>query len=82
MTLSTARKAAQPDRQAEEKEIARVIDRLTQQFPAVPAEQIERAVLGKYTSFGESPIRSFVPVLVERASKKTLGDYPSKDHRA
>ena len=82
MTLSAARKAAQPDRQAEEKEIARVVDRLTQQFPDLPAEQIEQAVLGKYTSFGGSPIRSFVPVLVERASRKALGDYRPGDHRA
>ena len=80
--MSAPRYAKHPDRHAEDKEIARVIDRLTQQFPELPAEEIERAVLGKYTSFETSPIRAFVPVLVERASRRTLTDYPMRNHRA
>ena len=82
MTLSAPRYANHRDRQREDQEIARVINRLTQQFPELPPEEIERAVHGTYTSFGDSPIRDFVPVLVERASRKTLADYPHKHYRA
>ncbi len=59
---------------AEEDAIRQVAARLAQQFPEVPAPDIERAVYGKYGSFDESPVRDFVPVLVERASRQQLRD--------
>jgi hypothetical protein len=60
--------------EAEQKEILRVIERLKKQFPEVQVEEIERAVHGRYTSFEGSPIRDFVPILVERASRQSLSD--------
>jgi hypothetical protein len=44
----------------------------------VPTPDIERAVYGKYGSFAESPVRDFVPVLVERASRQQLRDARSR----
>lgn len=52
--------------------IDHVVGRLGQQFPQLPAEEIERTVHDKYESFADSPIRDFVPVLVERAAREQL----------
>jgi hypothetical protein len=43
---------------------------LMQQFPELPAAEIEQAVHGQYGSFQHSPVRDFVPVLVERATRR------------
>lgn len=58
--------------QNEDAAIHQVVGRLAGQFPEVPVDEIERAVYGKYESFNGSPVRDFVPVLVERAAKKRL----------
>ena len=50
---------------------------LAKQFPDLSAEEIDRAVTGHYDAFNDSPIRDFVPVLVERAARQHLTD----DHR-
>jgi len=49
-----------------------VCERLSRQFPELPPEEIEKAVHGKYDSFAKSPVRDFVPVLVERGSRERL----------
>jgi hypothetical protein len=58
--------------EAEQNEIQRVTRRLTQQFPEVPAEDIERLVHVQYSALDDSPIREFVPVLVERKVRDVL----------
>jgi hypothetical protein len=55
--------------------ILAVIERLGQQFPEVPVEEIQRAVHGHYASFSGHPIRNFVPILVGRANRQRLSDY-------
>jgi hypothetical protein len=57
---------------SEEAAIRLVVARLAQQFPELSAEEIDRAVHGQYDRFDNSPIRDFVPVLVERASRRQL----------
>jgi hypothetical protein len=63
---------AQRRRQHENDAIHDVVGRLVGQFPEVPVDEIERAVHGKYESFTGSPVRDFVPVLVESATKRRL----------
>jgi len=59
--------------------IRQVVGRLSRQFPELPAEDVEQAVYGKYESFTDSPIRDFVPVLVERAARKRLAEQRVQD---
>jgi hypothetical protein len=56
----------------EQAAIRQVVARLTQQFPELSADDIDRAVHGQYDKFNGSPIRDFVPVLVERATRRQL----------
>lgn len=79
MTLTVPRRS---DPESERREIQRVTDRLVQQFPELKLEEIERAVYGKYSDFDSSPIRDFVPVLVERSARSELNRYPEKAYRA
>jgi hypothetical protein len=66
---------------SEQEAIRQVATRLAQQFPELSAEEVDQAVRGQYDKFGESPIRDFVPVLVERATRQQLYDR-AKQHRA
>ena len=56
----------------EQAAIRQVVARLTQQFPELSAADIDRAVHGQYDKFNDSPIGDFVPVLVERATRRQL----------
>jgi hypothetical protein len=56
----------------EQAAIRQVAARLAQQFPELSADEIDRAVHGQYDRFSDSPIREFVPVLVERATRRKL----------
>jgi hypothetical protein len=56
----------------EQAAIRQVVARLAQQFPELTADEIDRAVHGQYDRFSDSPIRDFVPVLVERATRRQL----------
>jgi hypothetical protein len=58
-----------------------VAARLAQQFPELSVEEIDRAVSGRYAAFAHSPIRDFVPMLVERASRQQLTEEQPR-HRA
>ena len=54
--------------------IQHVVGRLGGQFPELPPDEIERTVRDKYESLADSPIRDFVPVLVERAARRQLAE--------
>jgi len=49
-----------------------VIDRLAERFPHIPRNNIARAVREEHAVFDGSPVRDYVPVLVEHAAKKRL----------
>lgn len=59
-------------REAEAIAMRRLMERLTQVFPEVPEADIARAVEGRYHDFDDSPVRDFVPVLVERSVRQHL----------
>ncbi len=59
---------------AEHDAIRQVAARMAQQFPELPADEVEQAVYGKYETFGDSSVRDFVPVLVERATRRRLAE--------
>ncbi|HEY3717689.1 MAG TPA: hypothetical protein VGL39_24445 [Jatrophihabitantaceae bacterium] len=50
----------------------RVVARLRQQFPELPADAVEQAVYGRYDQFDGAPIRDFLPILVERSAHQDL----------
>lgn len=56
----------------EARAVTEVAERLTASFPAVPADVVQDTVRTSYERFTESPIRDFVPVLVERMAKSHL----------
>jgi hypothetical protein len=77
--------STRPDarRQAAERfAIRRIIARMLEQFPELPATEIERAVYGSYDTFDDSAVRDFVPVLVERATRQQLAEQNYHRHRA
>ena len=65
---------AQSRPQNETDAMQHVVGRLGGQFPELPPDEIERTVRVKYESFADSPIRDFVPVLVERAARRQLAE--------
>jgi hypothetical protein len=71
----TAMKANAPRRASEDAAMRQVRARLAKQFPELSADEIDRAVTGHYDTFNDSPIRDFVPVLVERAARQQLTDH-------
>jgi hypothetical protein len=83
VTMSSAiqdRPVRQPT--AEETALQRLVDRLVQQFPELPPEEIVRAVHGRYAEHEHSRVRDFVPVLVERAARRELSAQPAPRYRA
>ena len=54
-----------------------VTQRLVASFPAVPPDVVVHTVHASYERFAGSPIRDFVPVLVERLAKNNLTDQAS-----
>ena len=69
--MTRAESASEAERQA----LSRMMARLEQQFPELSTEEIERAVHGEYAKFDHAPIRDFVPIFVERRSRKNLRSY-------
>jgi hypothetical protein len=47
--------------QLEKQAMAKIADRITAQFPELPAEQIDQAIHGRYEAFAQAPVRDFVP---------------------
>ncbi|MFF7980142.1 three-helix bundle dimerization domain-containing protein [Streptomyces sp. NPDC007901] len=59
--------------------IRHVIDHLTTSYGGSRApDEVEAAAATAHTSFGSPPIRTYLPVLVERRARRILGD----NHRA
>jgi hypothetical protein len=59
----------------EQEAIRNVVTRLAATFAGThTSEQVEAAVMKAYAKFENSPIRDFVPVLVEHDSKELLRD--------
>jgi hypothetical protein len=52
--------------------IRHVVARLARQFPGLAPADIERIVHEHYRTFDDRPVRDFVPMLVERASREAL----------
>ncbi len=68
---------------AEEDAIRRIVVRLADQFPELSSMEIEQAVSGSYDTFDDSAVRDFIPVLVERATRRQLTDPNNhRRHRA
>jgi hypothetical protein len=57
---------------AEEDAIRRLTAWLARPFPELSVDDVERAVYGTHSRFDDSPVRDFVPVLVEQASRRQL----------
>ncbi len=70
---------AQQAHRARTEQIAmdKLTERLATQFPELPTEEITSRIHGQYHNFDHSPIRDFVPVLVERAVRSVLREVPS-----
>ncbi len=60
------------DARHEQVAVAAVQDRLEEQFPALDPAVVEAAVRLAHTQMTDSPIRDFVPVLVEHAARDRL----------
>lgn len=58
----------------EAKAVAEVVDRLAAQFPNVQRSHIDEIVQSEHHALDGKPIREFVPVLVEHATKARLRD--------
>ena len=56
----------------EEQGIARVIERLCEKVPALHRDEVESAVHSAHSALVESPIRDFIPVLVEHDANEEL----------
>ena len=80
--MTTTRRPGVRREAAEEDAIRRIIARMVEQFPELPATEVEQAVYGRYDKFDDSSIRDFVPVLVERATRRQLADWHYHRHRA
>ncbi len=56
----------------EEQAIARAVHNLRGQFPDVPADRVEGFVAEARARYGNSRIRDFVPLFVERRAREQL----------
>jgi hypothetical protein len=63
-----------PHARSEQDAIRQIAERLASQFPEISASEVEQTVHGKHGSFASSSVRDFIPVLVERASRKALAE--------
>lgn len=56
----------------ETQSVERVIDRLAQKFPSMSKDNIARAVHREHHSHDGDPVRTYIPVLIERAVSDLL----------
>lgn len=56
----------------EEQALHAVTVRLQKQFPDLLPHEIDTLVRGKYRAFDGSPVRDFIPILVERQTREAL----------
>ncbi|MDP7721723.1 three-helix bundle dimerization domain-containing protein [Mycobacterium sp. TY814] len=59
---------------SEQSRIAEIERRLKEQFPAVSFEVLDAAVREHHSRFQASPIRDFIPLLVEKRVRQELAD--------
>ncbi|MET1088165.1 MAG: hypothetical protein ABWY04_13760 [Arthrobacter sp.] len=52
--------------------VTRVVDRLAASYPETPRDHIEGIVADEYVSLDRAPIRSYIPILVERSAWNRL----------
>lgn len=52
--------------------VEEVIERLSEKYPDLDRDVIAATVAAEYESFAGKPVRDFVPVLVEKNTKKAL----------
>jgi hypothetical protein len=81
LSVTTEHQLAHHQR-AEAAALARVIQRLQGQFPELDQTAIELAVRGRHHAFDESPIRDFVPILVDRSARDDLAAKGVPNYRA
>ncbi len=60
------------DQLQEHQGIAKVVDHLTEQFPALGRIRVEQVVNEAHRLLRGNPIRDYVPVLVQRTAKDRL----------
>ena len=60
------------DQLQEDLGIAKVVDHLTEQFPALGRIRVEQVVDEAHRLLSGNPIRDYVPVLVQRTAKDHL----------
>ncbi|MFJ5962986.1 hypothetical protein QMY03_18935 [Arthrobacter sp. KFRI-F3372] len=60
------------DRNEEQHAVVSVINTLACRFPGYSRTDVEDAVCEEYSAFNSGPVRTMVPVLVERAAIKRL----------
>jgi hypothetical protein len=80
VTATLAREHYRAGRERES--IETLIRRISELFPELDAEEVERAVRGQYAEFDNSSVRDFIPVLVERRVRTQLRDTVAPRHRA
>jgi hypothetical protein len=59
---------------SEQRMVEEVERRLADKYADVPAERISAIVQSAYAQFEQSPIRDFVPLLVERRARAELAE--------
>ncbi|MFD8635317.1 three-helix bundle dimerization domain-containing protein [Streptomyces sp. NPDC059533] len=64
---------SRPGSTEESASIRDMVARLGAAFPSVDAATVEATVRAEYDSFREARIRAFIPILVERRSRRALG---------
>ncbi|MFN8033618.1 MAG: hypothetical protein U0Q47_10005 [Mycobacterium sp.] len=65
------------DRAEEQRQIAHVVDRLTEAFPYVPDHVITESVDAALRRFEQATIREFVPLFVERSCRARFVEHPA-----
>jgi len=60
------------DSPAKNAEIGAIIARLEKQFPDVPPPEVEAVTLEAHDAFNDHPVKTHVPVLIERHAKERL----------
>lgn len=57
--------------------IEHLVKRLQQSYPAVPPDRVTQVVHNNHARFDGRPVRDFVPLFVERGSRKQLSQLAS-----
>jgi hypothetical protein len=68
--LETLDEAVTTETRSESAALARVAEQLTLDLDDIPAEEIEVALRAEQERFVNSPVRDFIPILVERSVRR------------